>query len=195
MVDPRTPPPRDIAAVSAAHVTGARSVMSHLVRLGHRRVAIIGGPREWLVTDDRMTGYVAALADGVLPSPELVRFVDEPSMEKGYQAACELLDQPARPTAVAAFNDKIAVGVLQAADERGLRVPADLSVTGFDDIEIARAARPRLTTVRQPLAELGRMAVTLLMRQLRGHQLDALHVELATELVERSSTAPPPPAM
>ncbi|ASW57767.1 LacI family DNA-binding transcriptional regulator [Plantactinospora sp. KBS50] len=191
VVDPRVPPPRDIAAVSAAHVSGARAVMDHLVRLGHRRVGIIGGPRDWLVTNARMTGYTAPLADvGVLPSPDLVCFVSDPTMEQGYQAARELLDRPDRPTALVGFNDKIAVGALHAARERGLRVPADLSVVGFDDSEIGRATDPVLTTVRQPLAELGRMAVTLLLRQLRGHELDALHVELATELVERASTAP-----
>jgi LacI family transcriptional regulator len=77
---------------------------------------------------------------------------------------------------------------LAAAAERGLRVPEDLSVAGFDDIDLARATRPRLTTVRQPLAEMGRMAVSLLMRLVERHQLDALHLELATELVVRGST-------
>ncbi|MGC9671051.1 LacI family DNA-binding transcriptional regulator [Planosporangium sp. 12N6] len=193
VVDPRTQPPRDIVAVSAAHVTGARSVMTHLVELGHRRVGIIGGPREWLVTDSRMTGYVAALADaGVLPSPELLRFVVEPSLDNGYRAACELLDQPDRPTALVGFNDKIAIGALRAAVERGLRVPDDLSIAGFDDLEISQMTQPMLTTVRQPLAELGRMAVTLLLRLLKRHELDARHVELATDLVVRGTTGPAP---
>lgn len=190
VLDPRTPPPRDIVAVSAAHMTGARNVMGHLVGLGHRRIGIIGGPRHWLVTDARMTGYTAALADvGVLPAAGLLRFVDEPRVADGYRAACELLDQPERPTAVAAFNDKIAVGVLRAARERGLRVPADLSVAGFDDTTISEATDPMLTTVRQPLAELGRMAVTMLVRLINRHVLDARHVELATDLVIRDSTA------
>jgi LacI family transcriptional regulator len=191
VADPRTAPPRDIMAVSAAHFTGGRSLMAHLVGLGHRRVGIIGGPQEWLVTDARMAGYLAALADvGILPAPELMRFVTEPAIEHGYRAACELLDQPRRPTALVGFNDKMAVGALRAAMERGLRVPDDLSIAGFDDIEVSRATRPMLTTVRQPLAELGRMAVTLLMRLLDRHEHEALHVELATELVVRASTGP-----
>ena len=194
VLDPRTSPPRDIVAVSAAHVTGARSLMTHLVELGHRRVGIIAGPREWLVTDNRMSGYVAALADaGVLPAPELLRFV-EPTVQEGYAAAAELLDTAERPTALVGFNDKIAVGALRAARERGLRVPEDLSVAGFDDTDISQATEPMLTTVRQPLAELGRMAVTMLLRVLQRHQLDARHVELATDLVVRGSTGRAPSA-
>ncbi len=190
VLDPRTPPPRDIVAVSAAHITGARNVMTHLVDLGHRRIGIIGGPRHWQVTDARMTGYTAALADvGVLPAADLLRFVTEPNVADGYRAAGELLDHPERPTALVGFNDKIAVGALRAARERGLRVPADLSVVGFDDTTISQATDPLLTTVRQPLAELGRMAVTMLIRMINRHDLDARHVELATDLVVRHSTA------
>jgi LacI family transcriptional regulator len=114
----------------------------------------------------------------------------EPTTEFGYRAAGELLARPVRPTALVCFNDKAAVGALAAAAEHGLRVPADLSVTGFDDIDLARATSPALTTVRQPLAEMGRMAVSLLVRLLDGHQVDALHVELATELIVRGSTGP-----
>jgi LacI family transcriptional regulator len=191
VLDPRTSPPRDIVAVSSAHVTGARIVMAHLVELGHRQVGIVAGPREWLVTTSRMAGYAAALADaGVLPSPERIRFVDEPSMENGYRAACELLGLADRPTALACFNDKTAVGALRAARERGLRVPEDLSIAGFDDADIGQATHPMLTTVHQPLAEMGRMAVTMLVRMLKGHDLDARHVELGTDLVIRTSTGP-----
>jgi LacI family transcriptional regulator len=91
-----------------------------------------------------------------------------------------------------AFNDKMAVGALRAAREHGLDVPRDLSVAGFDDLDLSRATQPELTTVRQPLQEMGRMAVTLLMRLLDRHELEALHVELATELVVRASTGPAP---
>jgi LacI family transcriptional regulator len=87
----------------------------------------------------------------------------------GLRAGGELLDLRPRPSAVVCFNDKVAAGVLQAAATRGLRVPDDLSVAGFDDIGVSRATTPRLTTVRQPLQEMGRTAVTMLMRQLDGH--------------------------
>ncbi|GLW10199.1 transcriptional regulator [Microtetraspora sp. NBRC 13810] len=193
VIDPRTPPPRDIVAVSAAHFAGARKVMAHVAGLGHRRVGVIGGPVHWLPSEARLAGYTASLAAvGVLPSAELLRHVPEPNTENGYRAACELLDLPERPTALVAFNDKMAVGALWAAAERGLRVPGDLSVAGFDDIDLSEATLPRLTTVRQPLQEMGRMAVTLLMRLLGRHTLEALHVSLETQLIVRDSTGPVP---
>ena len=193
VVDPRTPVPRDIAAISAAHFAGARSVTAHLARLGHRRIGVIAGPHNWLAGRARLAGHASALAEtGVLHPSELTRS-GEPTAAFGHRAAGELLDLPQRPTALAGFNDKIAVGALAAAAERGLRVPEDLSITGFDDIDMAQATSPLLTTVRQPLAEMGRMAVSLLIRLLDGHRVDALHIELATELIVRGSTGPARP--
>jgi LacI family transcriptional regulator len=90
-----------------------------------------------------------------------------------------------------AFNDKAAIGALQAAAERGLSAPRDLSIAGFDDLDLSRATTPQLTTVRQPLQEMGRMAVSLLTRLLDRHEVEALHVELATELIVRGSTGSP----
>jgi LacI family transcriptional regulator len=192
VVDPRTPVTRDIAAVSAAHFTGARSVTAHLTAHGHRRIGVIAGPRNWLAGQARLAGHASALADaGVLPDPALTR-AGEPTTRFGHQAARELLGLPQPPTALIGFNDKTAVGALAAAAQRGLRVPQDLSIAGFDDIDLAQATSPMLTTVRQPLAEMGRMAVGLLIRLMERHRLDALHVELATELVVRGSTGPVP---
>ena len=192
VVDPRTSMPRDIAAVSAAHFAGARSATSHLTALGHRRIGLIAGPHNWLASQSRQAGHSSALADvGVLPDPALTRS-GEATTAFGHQAGGELLDLPHRPTALICFNDKTAVGALAAAAQRGLRVPHDLSIAGFDDIDLAKATTPALTTVRQPLQEMGRMAVSLLIRLLERHRLDALHVELATELVIRDSTGPVP---
>jgi LacI family transcriptional regulator len=192
VVDPRTALARDIPSVSAAHHSGARQLTAHLTELGHTRIGVIAGPREWLAADARLSGHAAALADaGILPDPSLVRH-DQPTTQHGYRAAASLLDLDPRPTALVAFNDKAAIGALQAATERGLSVPTDLSIAGFDDIDLSRASTPQLTTVRQPLQEMGRMAVSLLIRLLDRHALEALHVELATELIIRTSTAPPP---
>ncbi|TCC18931.1 LacI family DNA-binding transcriptional regulator [Kribbella speibonae] len=188
VVDPRTALPRDIPSVSAAHHSGARQLTAYLTVLGHTRIGVIAGPREWLAADARLSGHSAALADvGILPDPALVRH-DQPTTQHGYRAAGELLDLVPRPTALVAFNDKAAIGALQAATERGLSVPRDLSIAGFDDLDLARATTPQLTTVRQPLQEMGRMAVSLLIRLLERHEVEALHVELATELVVRGST-------
>jgi LacI family transcriptional regulator len=192
VIDPRTTLPQDIASVAAANLAAARGLTAHLVRFGHRRIGVIGGPTQWLSSRVRIAGHASALADaGVLHRPELLRSI-EPTADWGYVAACELLDLRERPTALVAFNDKAAVGAMRAAYERGLRVPEDLSITGFDDSDSSRSTVPRLTTVRQPLEEMGRIAISLLTRLLDRHTVDTPHVELATELLVRDSTGPAP---
>jgi LacI family transcriptional regulator len=194
VVDPRTAVPRGMVSISAAHFSGARAVTRHLIELGHHRIGVITGPPHWHTRDDRVGGHLAALAEsGVLGDPDLMR-CGEPATKTGVWAGAELLDLRPRPTAVVCFNDKVAVGVMEAAVTRGLRVPEDLSVAGFDDIDVSRATTPRLTTVRQPLQEMGRTAVTMLMRQLDGHAHEALSMELETRLVVRQSTGPARPA-
>ncbi|HTU75690.1 MAG TPA: LacI family DNA-binding transcriptional regulator [Trebonia sp.] len=192
VVDPRTVVPPGMVSISAAHFSGARAVTRHLIELGHRRIGVVTGPPDWRTRDDRVGGHLAALAEaGVLGDPELMRH-GEPATKTGVWAGGELLDLRPRPSAVVCFNDKVAVGVLEAAAARGLRVPTDLSVVGFDDIDVSRATTPRLTTVRQPLQEMGRTAVTMLVRQLDGHAHEALSMELETRLVVRESTGPAP---
>jgi len=110
-------------------------------------------------------------------------------IEGGAKAAARLLDAADRPTAIFAFNDNTAIGALRVARERGIRVPEDLSIVGFDDSEQSAIVTPALTTVRQPLAEMGRMAVSLLVRILDGQRLEAVHIELKTRLIIRQSTA------
>jgi LacI family transcriptional regulator len=192
VVDPRIDVPRGTVSISAAHFSGARAVTRHLVDLGHRRIGLITGPPYWHTRDDRVGGHLAALSEvGVLGEPELMRH-GEPATKTGLRAGGELLDMKPPPTAIVCFNDKVAIGVLSAANARGLRVPEDLSVTGFDDIDVSRASTPRLTTVRQPLQEMGRTAVTMLIRQLEGQAHEALSMELATQLIVRESTGPAP---
>ncbi|MEY9907128.1 LacI family transcriptional regulator [Catenulispora sp. MAP12-49] len=192
VVDPRTPVPRGVVSIASAHTAGARAVTGHLLDLGHRRIGVISGFEDWLSGSDRIAGHLAALSEaGLLGDPALVRH-GEPAIHTGLRAGRELLDLPDRPTAIACFNDKVAVGVCQAAAERGLTVPTHLSVAGFDDSEISRATAPMLTTVRQPLDEMGRIAVTMLVRLMERQALDALHLELATELIVRGSTGPVP---
>jgi LacI family transcriptional regulator, galactose operon repressor len=191
VVDPIMPLAERIPSVSAAHASGADQAMRHLLELGHRRIAQITGPRSWLATEDRRRGYRAALASaGILPDPAL-EMESIPEIPPGREAAERLLELPERPTAIFAFNDNIAIGAIQAARARGLRVPEDLSVVGFDDVEHATIVSPALTTVRQPLEEMGRTAVSLLNRLLERQRFETLHVELATRLVVRESTAPP----
>jgi LacI family transcriptional regulator len=191
VVDPHAPVDERIPAVSAANSAGATQATQHLLALGHRRIGVITGPAGWLASTERRRGYHAALAAaGVMPDPALAvesNFL----LSGGVQAAAQLLDRPAPPTAIFAFNDNLAIGAMQAAHARGLRVPQDLSIVGFDDTIEASIVTPALTTVRQPLAEMGRMAVSLLGRLFENQRFEALHVELATRLVARNSTAPP----
>ena len=181
-----------VPTVSAAHSSGASAAIEHLLSLGHRRIAAITGPRGWIATEERLRGYLGALAaGGVMPDPELV--VESNFLaEGGVEAALSLLDLPDPPTAVFAFNDMLAIGVMQATRLRGVSIPEDLSLVGFDDTVEAAIVTPTLTTVRQPLAEMGRMAVNLLVRQLQYQRIEALLVQLETKLVVRESTAPAP---
>jgi LacI family transcriptional regulator len=191
VVDPRVALDEGIPVVSAAHAAGARAATEHLLSLGHRRIGAITGPPACIACTDRLNGYHGALAAaGVLPDPELVAVSDFRNGPATAAAAAKLLDLPDPPTAIFAFNDNVAVGVIKAARSRGLRIPEDLSVVGFDDSEQAEIVTPALTTVRQPLAEMGRMAVSLLLRLLENQRVDALRIELATKLVVRESTAP-----
>jgi LacI family transcriptional regulator len=191
VVDPLLPLSDRIPTVSVAHTSGVEQAMRHLLTLGHRRIAAITGPPGWLATEDRRAAYRAALAAaGVQPDPAF-EVASDFQVGPAVQAAATLLDLPEPPTAIFAFNDSIAIGALRAARDRGLRVPEDLSVVGFDDIEPAILVTPTLTTVRAPLSELGRTAVNVLVRLLEGRASETPHIELATRLVVRESTAPP----
>ncbi|HXT35057.1 MAG TPA: substrate-binding domain-containing protein, partial [Chloroflexota bacterium] len=191
VIDPSTPLDDTIPVVAAANWSGARVATEHLTTLGHRRIGLITGPKNWCASVDRTAGYYSALLAAGLPvAPELVREADF-YVEGGRVAAHELLTLPEPPTAIFAINDNMAIGVMSAARERGLALPRDLSVVGFDDIDLATVASPTLTTVSQPLQEMGRIAVSMLYRQIDGQALDAHRIELSTRLVVRESTAPP----
>jgi LacI family transcriptional regulator len=189
VVDPRTEVPDGIPVVCAAHSSGATQATRHLLSLGHRRIGAICGPRGWVATQERLRGFYGALAGaGVLPDESLVQYANF-RIDSGRAAAGALLDLPDPPTAVFAFNDSMAIGAMQEAAARGLRVPDDWSVVGFDDTVEAAVVVPALTTVRQPLAELGRTAVSVLLRQLDNRRFEPLRIELETRLVPRDSTA------
>jgi LacI family transcriptional regulator len=191
VVDPAMPLDQRIPVVSATHWAGARSATDHLLALGHRRIGMIAGRKGWVATEDRVNGYQAALAGaGVLPSPELL-VGSNFEIEGGYRATRQLLALSEPPTAIFASNDNMAIGALRAAADLNITVPDQLSVVGFDDSELSRIVTPALTTVWQPLEEMGRMAVSLLTRLIDGQRVETLRVELATRLVVRDSTAPP----
>ncbi|HWE59254.1 MAG TPA: LacI family DNA-binding transcriptional regulator [Solirubrobacteraceae bacterium] len=191
VVDPLHELDEDIPVVSAANASGAHQATAHLLELGHRRIGAITGPSAGLATRRRLMGYHSALVGaGIMPDPVLE--VEGDYLIAGGVAGGErLLELPDPPTAILAFNDSMAIGALSAARARDLQIPDDLSIVGFDDTVEAEIAYPPLTTVRQPLKELGRMAVDLLFRLTAEHWSEPLHVELATRLITRSSAAAP----
>jgi LacI family transcriptional regulator len=194
VIDPVNPPPPDIPSVGATNWAGGLSATEHLAGLGHRRIAAISGPRDYLCSRARVDGYRSALERAGLPfDPGLVLNGDF-HHEGGFARATELLDLPDRPTAIFAGSDQQAFGVYQAARQHGLRIPEDLSVVGFDELPVTRWASPPLTTVRQPLAEMGRGAAEMLGDLINGRDLRSSRIELSTELIVRESTAPPPAA-
>jgi LacI family transcriptional regulator len=191
VVDPAVRLGADTAVVSATHFAGARDATRHLLELGHRRIGAITGPNGWLASDERLAGYRAALAEyGIAPTPELVVFADFHA-DGGADATRRLLALDEPPTAIFAFNDDMALATLRVARERGLSLPAELSIAGFDDSARARIVTPSLTSVHQPLAEMGRRSVDLLACIIDGEPVETLQIELPTELVVRDSTAPP----
>ncbi|MFI9006770.1 substrate-binding domain-containing protein [Actinosynnema sp. NPDC053489] len=187
-IDPVGPDPLSVGATNRA---GAVTAVKHLLALGHRRIAVVGGPRDVGCSRARVAGYRFALGRAGLPvEPALVRHADF-TREGGRREAEGLLRLPDRPTAIFAANDEQAVGVVEAARAAGLSVPDDLSVVGFDDLPAATRTTPPLTTVRQPLAAMGTRAGRMLADLIAGHRPAPNRVELPTTLVVRSSTAPP----
>ncbi len=180
-----------LPTVGATNFTGGLAATEHLVELGHRRVAVITGMPFLLCSQERLEGYRAALGRAGLPADEaLVRHGDfQP--EGGQRAAAELLDLHDPPTAIFAGSDMQASGVYREARARGLRIPEDLSVIGFDDLAICRYLSPPLTTVRQPLEEMAAEAVRLVLDRHHGEASPPPRVQLATSLTVRQSTAAP----
>jgi LacI family transcriptional regulator len=193
VIDPVDLPDSDLASVGATNWAGGLAATEHLISLGHERIAMIGGPREMLCTQARIDGYRAALERaGIEVDRRLIRYGDF-HHEGGFRASREFLALEDRPTAIFAGSDEQAMGAYEAARQSGLQIPRDLSVVGFDDLPLCQWLSPPLTTVRQPLEEMGRLAARTLFQQLDGEQLVSPRVELATELRVRLSTGPPPP--
>lgn len=191
MIAPVVEPPPGVVSVGAANWQGGVTATEHLLALGHERVAVIAGPRRKMCSGARVAGYRSALASAGLPyHPEYLRDggFDE---SVAHRRMRELLDLPEPPTAVFVCSDRMALGVYEALAERGLRIPYDVSVAGFDDLPESRWTTPALTTVRQPLAETAATALRLLVRMMDGEHPEGTRTELSTRLVQRASTGPP----
>jgi LacI family transcriptional regulator len=180
-----------VPSVGATNWAGGRAATEYLLSLGHRRIAIIAGWAALRCSQDRIAGYRYALEQAGIPiDADLIR-PGEFRQHTGYEQTCALLELPQPPTAIFAGSDLQDMGVYAALRAHGLMVPNDISVVGFDDVSIATMVSPALTTVRQPLDEMGRVATTMLLRLIAGEPLDSMRVELVTSLIVRESCAPP----
>jgi LacI family transcriptional regulator len=178
-------------AVGATNWQGAYNATEFLIKLGHTRIGFITGSMDLGAAIDRLDGYKSALR--VHHIPEDARLIYEGTFFQpdGYAGGSALLDLTDPPTAIFACNDVMAMGVMDAVRSRGLRVPEDISVLGFDDIPQAALVRPALTTVRQPLEQMGRLATQMLLDRLKNPEKKVDRIELPTELIVRGSTQAP----
>ncbi len=175
-------------SVTATNRKGVLDAMRHLLALGHRRIGFITGRMDIACSTDRLQGYRDGLAEVGLPfEPELVREGDF-SQPTGFRQAQALLQLPERPTAIIASNDLMAFGTMDAAKAAGLQVGHDLSVIGFDDVYMASQVYPPLTTIRQPMSDMGEAAFEMLVALLEGRTMLTVRRELPTELIIREST-------
>jgi LacI family transcriptional regulator len=179
------------SVVEATNWQGAYEATRYLSQLGHTRIAFITGALAVRSAVDRLRGYKAALADCDIPVRKDLVIEGDYQQQTGYEAAKSLLqslDPP--PTAIFASNDLSAFGAMDAARECGLRIPDDISIIGFDDIPQASLVYPKLTTVRQPLEQMGQVAVKILLEQIEDRSRPPQRVALATQLVIRDSCVP-----
>ena len=181
------------SVVNASNRRGTRDAIRYLVGLGHRRIGFITGRDNVGATHSRLAGYRDEMAAAGLEVREADVIEGDFMETRGHAAGVEMLSRADRPTAIFASSDMAAFGVMRAADDLGIAVPSGLSVVGFDDIPEAARVNPAITTVRQPLREMGRVAVDQLLGRLDDPGQPPVRVVLDTELIVRGSTAPPAP--
>lgn len=185
----------DLPTVDIDNAASARAAVEHLINLGHRRIAhVTNGPLDHPAVAMRAKGYRDALEAAGLPVIEQLLQLGNFTGRSGVEAASALLDQGKPFTAIFVSGDVVALGVIKALRQRGVRVPHDVSVVGFDDIPMVSYLEPGLTTIHLPAQELGFHAGDMLVQIISGEEVSNPHVLLETELVVRESTAPPPTA-
>jgi len=179
-----------IPSVTITSWEGGFVATTHLISLGHRRIAYIGKTAPARDAIERIAGYRAALDEANLPLDSQLQCAGNFTEADGYTATRALLELPEPPTAIFAGNDRQAAGVYRALHELGMTVPGDMSVIGFDNLSYTEIMNPPLTTVHAPRLELGRTAATMLVRLINGEALDMTRVVLPTEFIERQSCRP-----
>ncbi|GHJ43877.1 LacI family transcriptional regulator [Catellatospora sp. TT07R-123] len=191
IVDPAGVPPQEAPTIGATNWNGALRATEYLLGLGHQRIGFIAGPPQLLCSRARLDGYRTAIEAAGLPLDDKLIYPGNFYHEAGYTGGTQLLDLAEPPTAIFASSDQMALGVYEAIRRKGLRVADDVSVVGFDDLPEVRWCSPPLTTVRQPLAEMGLLAARTVLRLAQREKIESPRVELATELVIRDSACAP----
>lgn len=177
-------------SVDSTNWQGAYDATTYLIQLGHRQIGFITGMLELNSAKERLNGHLAALRDNDVTVRQDLIVEGDFVQASGFEQSLRLLDLEPRPTAIFASNDMMALGALDAIRERGLQIPHDISVIGFDDIPQASTTHPKLSTVRQPLEQMGRVGVQLLLEQLEASERQPRRVTLTTQLVVRDSCQP-----
>ena len=172
------------------YAKGIEEAISHLVSLGHRKIAYVGGPSHLSSAVKRLEAFGSSVAHQLPRAGRPAIYEGDFRLESGRSAAREMLDEGELPTAVVVANDMMALGLMQEFRERGLHVPEDISIVGFDDIAFAALSNPPLTTVRLPRADLGREAVEALLATITDPERQGVEVNVPTYLVLRDSTGP-----
>ena len=190
VIDPLRVADTKCISIGATNFTGGITAVEHLLSLRHRRIAHAGGPHSVDCSHARLAGYSSALRQARIELDESLITQSVFSYDAGRQAARDLLDRSDRPTAIFAASDEIALGIMEEARRHSIRIPQDLSVVGFNDTFLASRSVPPLTTVAQPLLEMGRVATRSLAQMITNDVVSTRHIELATRLVVRDSTAP-----
>lgn len=175
--------------VEVDNVDASKRIVEHLLGLGHRKIACILGPETSPLTSDRLHGYELALENAGIEIDRNLLFSGDFTMNSGFNTAPMLIQQQNRPTATFCMNDEMAIGLIRGLSSAGLRVPQDMSIAGFDDIEYAKYSEPPLTTVSQPTEDLGRTAMNYLYDLLEKESSSHVETVLPTQLVIRESTA------
>jgi LacI family transcriptional regulator len=174
-------------SVLVRNVAGARAAVAHLAGLGHRRIGVVSDSPDITSSAERIQGYRQALrAAGIAPEPGLIS-IGGPTRDDGEAAALRLLDRPDRPTAVFTANNFMTVGALRAARSLALSIPEDVALVGFDDLDWTTLVQPPVTVVRQPVADLGRVAGERLLRRLEGDAGPPKRIRLDANLIVRGS--------
>lgn len=186
----RAPPDLNLDLVSVNSVAGARDAVTHLIELGHERVGLVGGPDHLSTALDRQAGYEQALAAAGLPVDRALIRRGDFRHGGGYHAMRGLLLLDSPPTAVFVANNLMTLGALQAVHEDGLRIPQDISLVGFDDMEWAQSLQPPLTAVAQPTYQLGKAAARRLLHRIGAPDEPGQHIVMETQLKVRASCGP-----